>query len=929
MKRLKSKSIILIGIILSLILSPYCFAFFKAPNIYKSSESVIPKVSASEITLIVPENKSYDVKTGCFLSSYDFEDISDFTDSYGVIEELEGHKNILKIKYGNGISIENQFIRTNGSIEFYFRTEDATDRTVFSFEGNDTLPHIYFYVVNDNWFYLERDVVDPQIINLTDNYKPLDNVWHHVRIDFDCSGTGGYLGLSSESWNVSVDGHSSSELKILRSAGSPPPCVLKKIYLFSEVEQPEGGSYFDAFGYSWDVFYNIGENLNEGLPILFEISTSTPLDWMAYSLDGQSNVAIPGNTSIFMPNNGSHTIKVLGDEGGTTYESTLRYFVVSPIEIVTPNKDTIWEEDSTHDITWISSVDISHVDIEIYKGDVLKYSQYGLENNGSYEWIIPEGVDLGTDWKVKISDSSDPLIFGVSEFFEIASSIVILTPDSSSVWYTGRRYYITWSTTGNITHVDIEFLKDSIQQYSVTGIANNQSYRWLVEHYVMPGDDWTIKLIDSNNLSIFDISDPFEISNDKTLSILNPVSSSSWERGTDQYIRWFYSGDVSDVDIIFFKDNIVTYTINGTENDGAYFWEISLNEIASKNWSIKITASNDYSISAWSDYFEIYERPELLILTPDKFARILANSSELITWSLSAGSNVSYVTLEVFKGSDLMYNLGSIESSSDYLWNIPFDPPPGSDWRIRISDIYDPLIYTLGDLFEIYSYKSLDILTPTPLSSWSIKGDHYINWTWTDEIPYVDIEISKGTELIHQVTNLGNIGSYYFHMNYDEAPGTDWKVTVSASDYLAINGEVPSFSAHILRTVTITAPSANKILYQSDYYDIVWTTNGTISEVKIDLFEEGVYVQTITNRTDNDGRYLWHIISGVDLSQFYQIKISDADDPIVYSLSQAYFKLEQQEFPTFGLLIIIGIGAVSISSVYVVRKRLKKRKRRE
>ena len=928
MKRLKSKSIILLGIILSLILSPYCFVFFKAPSIYKSSESVVPKVSDSEITLVTPENKSYGVKTGYFLSSYDFEDISDLTDSYGVIEELEGHKNILKIKYGNGMSIENQFIRTNGSIEFYFRTEDATDRTVFSFEGDDTLPHIYFYVVNDNWYYLERDVVEPQIINLTDNYKPLDNVWHRVRIDFDCSEVGGYLGLSPESWNVSIDGYSSNELKILRSSGSPPPCVLKKIFLFSEVEQPEGGSYFDAFGYSWDNFYNIGENLNEGLPILFEIST--PLDWMAYSLDGQSNVAIPGNTSIIMPNNGSHTIKVVGNYlAGPTYESTLRYFVVSPIEILTPNKDTIWEEDSTHDITWISSVNISYVDVEIFKGDILKYSQYGLENNGSYEWFIPEGVNIGKDWKVKISNSSDPLIFGVSEFFEIVSSIVILTPDSSSVWYTGRRYYITWSTTGNITHVDIQFYKDSSLQDFVNGIANNNSYRWFVDYSVISSNNWTIKLIDSNNASIFDISEPFEISNSTILDILNPVSSTLWERGTEQYIRWFYTGNVSDVDIIFFRGGITAYTINGTENDGAYFWEISLDEIASTAWRIKITASNDYSIFAWSDFFEIYERPELLLTTPDKFARILANTSELISWTLSAGSNVSYVTLEVFKGSDLIYDLGSIEGSNNHLWNIPFDPPPGSDWRIKISDTYDSLIYTLGDLFEIYTYKSVNILTPTPLTSWSIKGDHYINWTWTDEIPYVDIEISNGTDLIHQVTNLENNGSYYFHMNYDEEPGDDWKVTVSASDYHSIFDEVPSFNAHILRTVTLIAPSANKILYQSDYYDIVWTTNGTISEVKIDLYEDGVYVQTINNRTDNDGRYLWHIISGVGLSKSYQIKISDADDPSVYSLSQAYFKVEQQEFPTFGLLIIIGIGAVSIPSAYVVRKRLKRRKRRE
>ncbi len=123
--------------------------------------------------------------------------------------------------------------------------------------------------------------------------------------------------------------------------------------------------------------------------------------------------------------------------------------------------------------------------------------------------------EIGEDWKVRITDSSDALIFGVSEFFTVQSSIVILTPDSSSVWYTVRRYYITWTTTGNITDVDIEIYKDFSLEDSKYGIENNKSYRYLVKHDTIPSKNWTIKIIDSNNASIFDISDPFEIS-DKT-----------------------------------------------------------------------------------------------------------------------------------------------------------------------------------------------------------------------------------------------------------------------------------------------------------------------------------------------------------------------------------------------------------------------------
>lgn len=45
-----------------------------------------------------------------------------------------------------------------------------------------------------------------------------------------------------------------------------------------------------------DPAYLVGDNLNEGL--LFSFENSTTLDWMGYSLDGQTNRTIFGNTTI-------------------------------------------------------------------------------------------------------------------------------------------------------------------------------------------------------------------------------------------------------------------------------------------------------------------------------------------------------------------------------------------------------------------------------------------------------------------------------------------------------------------------------------------------------------------------------------------------------------------------------------------------------
>ncbi|NVM54458.1 MAG: hypothetical protein HWN66_12210, partial [Candidatus Helarchaeota archaeon] len=85
--------------------------------------------------------------------------------------------------------------------------------------------------------------------------------------------------------------------------------------------------YFDAIGYSWDSNYDIGDNIYEGLVLNFTIGTE--LDWIGYSLDGQNNLTIPGNTTIPMPDEGSHAIQVYANNSiGTKFATAIIYFTV-------------------------------------------------------------------------------------------------------------------------------------------------------------------------------------------------------------------------------------------------------------------------------------------------------------------------------------------------------------------------------------------------------------------------------------------------------------------------------------------------------------------------------------------------------------------------------------------------------------------------
>ncbi|MFW9774038.1 MAG: hypothetical protein ACFFEO_17935, partial [Candidatus Thorarchaeota archaeon] len=97
--------------------------------------------------------------------------------------------------------------------------------------------------------------------------------------------------------------------------------------------------YVDAIGFSWNFDYSVGDNLNEGL--LLSYDNSAPLDWQGYSVDDQANRTILGNTTIPMPSYGQHKIQVYGNSSlGIMYQSSIRYFTICPINIITPENMT-------------------------------------------------------------------------------------------------------------------------------------------------------------------------------------------------------------------------------------------------------------------------------------------------------------------------------------------------------------------------------------------------------------------------------------------------------------------------------------------------------------------------------------------------------------------------------------------------------------
>jgi hypothetical protein len=96
--------------------------------------------------------------------------------------------------------------------------------------------------------------------------------------------------------------------------------------------------------------------------------------------------------------------------------------VPAVIEILAPTALSHWPNGSQQQILWSYGPGISKVKIDLYKGSsLLTTLASSIGNTGSYTWNIPTSLAAGSDYKIRITNTSDAAIWGESEVFSVTS----------------------------------------------------------------------------------------------------------------------------------------------------------------------------------------------------------------------------------------------------------------------------------------------------------------------------------------------------------------------------------------------------------------------------------------------------------------------------------------------------------------------------
>jgi hypothetical protein len=201
------------------------------------------------------------------------------------------------------------------------------------------------------------------------------------------------------------------------------------------------------------------------------------------------------------------------------------YFrITSPdtITVTSPNGGNTWYKGTTPSITWTSNVNAgSYVKIELLKaGSPHLTISASTPNDGSFSsWPIPNSVPTGTDYRIRITSTTNPSITDTSNAdFTITSptSITVTVPNGGQTWKRGTSQIITWDYAGNPgTDVMIVRLNKTgaivgtITDKTLIGSAGHGSFLWHINPSGTTGTDCKIKIQSLSQPAVYDTSDNY------------------------------------------------------------------------------------------------------------------------------------------------------------------------------------------------------------------------------------------------------------------------------------------------------------------------------------------------------------------------------------------------------------------------------------
>jgi M6 family metalloprotease-like protein len=353
----------------------------------------------------------------------------------------------------------------------------------------------------------------------------------------------------------------------------------------------------------------------------------------------------------------------------------------------------------------------------------------------------------------------------------------------------------------------------------------------------------------------------------------------------------FHSGDVSEVSDLTVPALKFWNTASGrTENSGLQIRNISAQSdtitftIGSVDLDTPVLGVSDTSLTPVSEY-GIDASPQSFTVFNSGGGTLSYSISENISWAIVSPLSGTTTT----EGDDITitYDTDGL-SSGTYNGTITISDESTTNTIELIAVTLTVQAQPIISLDKSTFSKTVTAGgTGSDMFTISNTGGGTLSYTLAFSTPWLRASSTSGTvateediiDVIYDATELVD-GTYHGTITLTSNSKTTPTYTLEAT--MIVNG----------RHMVIIMPDGNETVLQDNRQEVIWKTDASVTgKVKIELYKDGNWENTIAASTENDSSYTWNVPAGQSLGTDYKIRVSSLDQANLFGESSTNFTI--------------------------------------
>jgi hypothetical protein len=650
-----------------------------------------------------------------------------------------------------------------------------------------------------------------------------------------------------------------------------------------------------------------------------------------HTTDGSGTGSFSSSLTNLTPNTVYFVRAYATNSVGTAYGNEVSFETLDPtITITSPNGGESWVVGTAHNITWTSEGVEGNIKIEYSANNGDNYTVIidSTENDGTYPWTVPDAVSNQCLVRVSETDGS-PADTSEAVFTILPSSITVTSPNGGENWEVNSQQSITWTSTGTVGYVKIEYSTNNGQNWTeiAASTENDGSYPWTVPNAV--SNQCLIRVSETDG-SPADTSDAVFTIFPPSLTVTSPNGGENWDMGAVYDITWTSAGTVGNVMIEYSTNGGASWKtiVQSTENDGSYNWNVPATP--SDSCLVRVSEKDgDGGPSDVSDAVFSIVSPvsgTITLRSPNGGETWLAGSSQQIKWNSTGTINNVTIKYSTDNGTTWKKIAQTTANDGIYNWVVPAAASDRCLVRVTANDSdLDPKPSDVSNaVFSITLPPSPTIRVTAPNGGEQLMVGSRFTITWEAANTRGDVKIEysiNGGETWTEITSIifdGDFDRGKFEWLVPDDPSDNCLVRVSETDGQPsdVSDAIFSIVSPSPGDITVTSPNGGETWTAGSSQEIKWTSSGGIDGVKVEYSHDyGTTWKTIVQTTPNSGSFDWTVPEIASDECLVRITSNDVvNDPIPADVSDAVFSIVPPASPTITVISPNGGEQLTVGS---------------